>query len=306
MRDRCAVLRLFADHLLPVFLIAGAGYLFARHTRIDPRPISRLAFTVLAPTFVFSVIAGSAVTSAGFFRMVGFAATALLALAAIAALVGKALRWPDRRIAAAVLVVMLPNAGNFGLSANLFAFGAPGLAEASLFFVTSSVLTFSVAPLVASLGAAGARGALLGLARTPALWAVVAAFAIRGAGITLPLPVSRSLELVAGACVPMFILILGIQLHRARAQAERGALATVVALRLAGGAALGLALAPLFGLEGAARQAGVLQCAMPSAVISTIIAGEYDVEPDFVAAAVLASTLASPLTLTPLLAWLGA
>ena len=76
------------------------------------------------------------------------------------------------------------------------------------------------------------------------------------------------------------------------------------AMRLGGGAAAGLLLAPLFGLEGVARQAGTLQSAMPSAVIGTILATEYDVEPTFVTSVVLLTTLLSPFTLTPLLRWL--
>ena len=78
------------------------------------------------------------------------------------------------------------------------------------------------------------------------------------------------------------------------------------ALRLGGGVAVGVVLAPLFGLTGVARQAGVLQAGMPSAVIATILATEFDVEPGFVTSVVLLTTLLSPLTLTPLLAWLRA
>ena len=43
-----------------------------------------------------------------------------------------------------------------------------------------------------------------------------------------------------------------------------------------------------------------------SLVLSSIIATEFDTEPGFVAGAVLVSTLLSPLTLTPILALLGA
>ena len=57
-------------------------------------------------------------------------------------------------MAAVVLAAMLPNAGNFGLAANRFAFGDPGLAHASVFFVTASVLTYTVGVAVASLGRA--------------------------------------------------------------------------------------------------------------------------------------------------------
>jgi predicted permease len=60
------------------------------------------------------------------------------------------------------------------------------------------------------------------------------------------------------------------------------------------------------GLDGAARQAGVLQTAMPSAIITIVLATEYDVEPTFVTSAVFVTTLLTPLTVTPLLAYLGA
>jgi predicted permease len=43
---------------------------------------------------------------------------------------------------------------------------------------------------------------------------------------------------------------------------------------------------------------------MPVAVITTIIALEFDVAPAFVTSTVFVSTLLSPLTLTPLLAYL--
>jgi predicted permease len=77
-------------------------------------------------------------------------------------------------------------------------------------------------------------------------------------------------------------------------------------MRLVGGAVVGLALVGIMGLTGTARQAGVLQSAMPSAVITIVLATEYDVEPAFVTSVVISTTLLSPLTLTPLLAYLGA
>jgi len=45
---------------------------------------------------------------------------------------------------------------------------------------------------------------------------------------------------------------------------------------------------------------------MPTAVLATILATEYEAEPAFVITAVFATTLLSPLTLTPLLLVLGA
>jgi predicted permease len=53
-------------------------------------------------------------------------------------------------------------------------------------------------------------------------------------------------------------------------------------------------------------QAGISESAMPTAVVMTVLATEYDIEPSFITTVVFMSTLLSPLTITPLLAYLGA
>ena len=54
-----------------------------------------------------------------------------------------------------------------------------------------------------------------------------------------------------------------------------------------------------------ARQAGVLQAAMPTAVITTILALEYKLDSSFVTGVVFLSTLLSPFTLALLIAFLN-
>ncbi len=122
----------------------------------------------------------------------------------------------------------------------------------------------------------------------------------------MPTPLDRSIELLAAACIPVFLLILGMQLRVSGISGPRGALGLTVGLRLVGGAVVGFLLAGPFGLEGVVRQSAILQSAMPSAVVTTILASEYGCEPGFVTSAVFVSTVVSPLTLTPLLAILGA
>jgi predicted permease len=77
-------------------------------------------------------------------------------------------------------------------------------------------------------------------------------------------------------------------------------------MRLLAAPALAIGLSFVWGLHGAARQAGILESAMPTAITTTVLATEYNVEPAFVSTVVFVSTLLSPLTVTPLLAYLGA
>lgn len=296
------LLRLFTDNLLPIFLTAGAGYLVVATLKTDPRPISQVAFNLLAPCLMFRVVVESQVPVDAVLRMSAFTAAVLLGLGALAFAVTRMFGWSRTRSSAVVLCALLPNAGNFGLSANLLAFGQEGLTQASLFFLTSSVITYTVGVLVASLGRAGPREALMGLLRVPAIWAVVLGFAMLRLGWKLPGPATSAVHLLADGCIPAFLVILGMQLRGAGARGPLAPMAVASGVRLLGGAALGLLMAPLFGLEGAARQAAVLQAATPTAVITTILATEYEVEPGLVTSVVFLTTLLSPLTLTPLLA----
>jgi len=296
------LVRLFTEDVLPVFLVAGAGWLLAAALRADARPLAQVALHVLTPSLVLDVVLASRVGLLDLLRMMGFAAACLFAPAALAFAVARWRRWPRPLTSGVILAVMLTNAGNYGLSVNQLAFGPRALAQASLFFMTSAIVSYTAGVFVASLGRASVRRSLLGLLRVPTVWAVALGFGLLGAGRGLPGPLATGVHLLAGACVPVFLLVLGMQLHGARLAGPVRPLLFAAALRLGGGALAGMLLAPAFGLAGEARQAGVLQSAMPSAVIGTILASEYDVEPAFVTSAVLLTTLLSPLTLTPLLA----
>ena len=298
------LLQLFADHLLPILLVAGAGYLLAAKFRLDARGLTSVAFNLFAPCLILQLILDSRVPATAVARMAGFA-IASLALPALAMFaLARWRRWSRTMTSAGVLCAMIPNSGNYGMSANLLAFGQEGLAQASVFFLASSIVTYTVGVLVASLGRARLGDALLGLLRVPTLWAVAAAFGLRLTHVAVPLPAERAIALMAAACIPTFLVILGIQLREAALKGPAEPLIAVAGMRMAGGMAAGFALAPLFGLSGAAHQAGVFQSSMPTAIITIILATEYDVEPAFVSSVVLLTTLLSPLALTPLLSWL--
>jgi len=300
------MLRLFADNLLPVFLITAAGALVAARFRLDPRPLSSIAFLVFSPCLIYDILVQNSLPAAEMLRMAGFACVSLAVVAVLAGLVAWRLKLSRTMVAAVILVVLLPNAANLGMSVNLFAFGQEGLAQASIFFATSAMLTFTVGVLVASLGRASLGSALLGLLRVPTIWAVALALVSMRTGWNLPAPLQITVEMLSDACIPAFLVILGMQLY---GHGLKGPLRPVLfasGMRLFGGCAAGLLVGALFALDGSARQAAILQASMPSAVICIVLATEYDVEPAFVTSVVFLTTVLSPITLTALLSYLGA
>jgi predicted permease len=297
---------LFINNLLPILLIAGIGYLCGKFLKIEPRSISRVIFYVFSPSLIFNLLTKSQLTGQDMIRMIGFTCSVVISVAAVTLLIGKIINLKRSILAAVVLTTMSMNAGNFGLSLNLFAFGEAGLAQASIFFVTTALLTNSVGIAVASLGTADLKESLLRLLKVPMIYAVLLALIFLWQGWQLPLSLDRTTSILADAAIPAMIILLGLQLQTNHQSKHTPGLILANSMRLIGGAAFGLVLGNLFGLQGVALQAGVTEAATPTAVVSTVISTEFDAEPAFVTSVVFTSTILSPLTLTPLLAYLGA
>ncbi len=298
------LLEIFANDLLPVFAIAGAGFLLARFAGVQVHGVSRLTFHVLAPALVFNVLVTSTLDAAQSSRMALFYLLVAVSAALMARIAAIPLRLDRRTLSAFMLVVVCSNSGNYGLPVALLAFGREALAFASVYFVCSAIFSYTGGVLLAASGKRSLRAALQGLVRVPAFYGAMAALLTMSVGITIPEIVMRPVGMLSDAALPLMILVLGMQIERAT-MPERPivvAAAVVVSLILTPLAAIGWA--HVVGLRGAALQAGVLQSSMPTAVMTTILALEFDALPQFVTSVVCLATLLSPLTVTLLIAYL--
>ncbi len=219
--------------------------------------------------------------------------------------VGRALRLNRPELIAFLLVVTLSNTGTYGLPLVLFAFGTDALANASVYFVTSSILTNTVGVFLAAAGRKSVRDALVGIVRTPVVYAAAGALLILASGVSVPAGIIRPVGLLSAAALPVMILVLGMQLERAAIPDRPSLVAIAAAISLLAAPIVALLLTSLLGITGSARQAGVILASTPVAVMTTILSLEFDVAPTFVTSTVFISTLLSPLTLTFLIAYLA-
>jgi hypothetical protein len=249
---------------------------------------------------------GSQIAAGDVARIMGLAFALIVLIGVLSLLIARAASLPPTLTSAFILTTSFMNAGNYGLSIHQFAFGEDALAWAVLFFITSAMMTNSAGVYLASLGRARPLAALVGLLKVPSLYAIPLALLLRTLRVDLPLPLARPIELLADAAIPSMLLLLGMNIGQAGIPTQHGLLAGSVGIRLLVSPLLAWGLARLFFLPPAGAQAAVLEAAMPTAVLSTLIASEFQVEPRFVSGAVLVSTILSPLTVTPIILWLTA
>jgi len=297
---------LFSNNILPIFLAAAAGFLVAKYLGVSARAVSRVAFYIFSPCLIFILLTSGNLNGDDITQMAAFAAVSILLMGLITVLISRLLRFERSIMVALLITVMFANAGNFGLSLNLFAFGEQAVAHASIYFVTSAFLVYTLGVVLASWGQSDFKTALLGVLKVPVIYAVIFALIYNWLDWQLPLPVERTVTLLSEAAIPVMIVLLGIQLYNAKISTDIFKVGLSNILRLVVSPILAIGLASLFHLQGAAYQAGVIESAVPTAVLTTVLATEYDLDPAFVTTAVVTSTLLSPLTLTPLLSFLGA
>jgi predicted permease len=186
----------------------------------------------------------------------------------------------------------------------LFAFGPEALTFATVYFVTSAVLCYTVGVFLAASGRRSVGEALLGVRRVPTIYALVAAGVVLALGVQVPAGIMRAVSLLRDASLPMMMLVLGMQLERAPRPDRPAAVAAAVVLSLLISPVVAFMVASAMGLQGPAFQAAIIQSSMPAAVVTTILALEFDLDPGFPTSVVSATTLLSPFTVTGLIAYL--
>jgi predicted permease len=290
--------------IVPIFLIAGAGYLIEHRLSGSARVLSSLAFNVLSPCLIFTQIVNSSMTVADAGRMAAFCILLTAAMGIVARIATGALGIAGKTRTGFVLSVMFSNSGNYALPVILFAFGRESLSFASVYFVTSAILVYTAGVFIAAHDGKNLAGTLAGILRVPALYGLAAALLVTMTRVAVPPTLMRPIGMLSDAALPLMILGLGTQLKRATFPKRPAAVLTAVALSLLLAPVIGATLTMALGLYGGARNAAIVISAMPAAVVTTVLALEFDLDTSFVTSVVFLSTLLSPVTLVLLIAYL--
>jgi predicted permease len=295
---------IFASDILPIFILAGVGFVLARRFRAEVKTLSTVAFNALSPCLVFYQLVTAQISGAQSLRVAAFCVLLTLAIGIAARLTSLPLRLDRMTLSSFMLVAMFSNSGNYALPVVLFAFGKEALAFASVYFVTSAILIYTAGILVAASGHGSVGLAMRRLLKVPALYAVTAAVIVLATHTTVPAVILRPVGLLSDAAIPIMLLVLGMQLERAVMPKHPAAVGAAVLLSLVVAPAIAFGLSALLGLTGAARQAAIIEASMPAAVITTVLALEFDLDAGFSTSVVFFTTLLSPVTLVLLIAYL--
>lgn len=301
-----AFLEVFTNVVLPVFLIAGAGAFVHRFKPIPVAPLSQTILYLFSPALVFHGLSTTEIPLAELGQIALFSLLLLVALYLVGQLGGALLRisQPERR--ALVIAAIFMNAGNYGLPVAFFAFGDEGLSKAIVFFVIQATLGWTVGIFLASRAHAGPLEAIRAVFTVPTTYAATIGFLVGVLSLSVPRWFLQATDVLGDAAIPAMLIVLGIQLASTRAFASLRTIAGALSVRLVFSALIAYGLTQVLGIDDLTSKVLIVVAGMPTAVFTIILATEYGGKAELASSIVVASTLASLVSVTVLLTLVGA
>ncbi|MFZ6815217.1 AEC family transporter [Undibacterium sp. Rencai35W] len=290
--------------ILPVFIVIGLGYAYARYkgagVKDDMVAVNRVSMDVLCPLLVFTALAG---------KDFDVAHNAWLILAGVLIALGSGLlSWPLVRLLGYDVRTFVPpmmynNCGNMGLPLAALAFGANGLSAAVALFMACNLVYFTVGIKIIQRGHPDHQGSSLKFLFSPMMLSMMVGMVFALLHLHLPDYLFIAMKMMGDACIPIMLFALGVRMLDISFSSWRigvvGALICPVA-----GLLVALLLDPILPLNSAQRGQMYLFAALPPAVFCFMVAEQYQQEPDKVASIVLLGNLAA-LLFVPTGLWLG-
>jgi len=289
--------------ILPVFITIAIGYGYARWrgeaVRAEMGAVNRISMDILCPLLVLTAFASKDFELASNLELI--AAGILISLGS------GLLAWPLARVLGYDLRSFVPpmmynNCGNMGLPLAALAFGSAGLSAAVALFMAGSLVYFSLGIKIVE-GRRDGSGTSWKLLTSPMMIAMIAGLLLAAAQLTLPTGLFTAAKMLGEACIPLMLFALGVRMIDVSFASWRIGLVGAAACPLTG-LAIAWLLDAWFTFSPEQRAQVYLFAALPPAVLTFLVAEQFDQEPDKVAAIVLLGNLAA-VVFVPLGLWLG-
>jgi predicted permease len=189
------------------------------------------------------------------------------------------------------------NSGFLGYPVVLGVFGADGLVRA-VFYDIGSMILFITFGIILLFIYGGEYAKILKRAFIfPPLLAVILALLLNYINFDIGFIVSNTLDYLSGAAIPLIMISLRLSLKFRGIKKNIQAVFSVSVIKLLIAPLIASLIVSLLGMGGLERQVTIIEAAMPSAMLSLVLAITYDLDIKTAAACIFASTILSLITI---------
>ncbi|MCK9151102.1 AEC family transporter [Methanobacterium alcaliphilum] len=296
------------ETVLAIILMVILGYILRRINLLkteDAHALNKIVVNVAIPSLIFlSVYSMNTSDLPGLTFIPLICILVALITGSIAYLWTSMKGYSPQKKWGIILPTAMLNSGFMGYPFSMGLFGSEGLLRA-VFYDMGSVLVFIILGIVLILIFGGKlKDILRRFLMFPPLWAIILGLGSNYLHFPLGFVVEDVLYYLSGAAIPLIMISLGLSIEF-RGIKENFQDATFVSItRLLISPLMALVVVSIIGLGGLEKTVTILESAMPSAMLSMVLAISYDLDFKTTASCIFLSTLLSMVTLPLILALL--
>lgn len=287
--------------IISIVLMIGLGYFLKRIDFLSEKdidPLNKIVMYILMPCMIFSALYSADMSLLPTLGILPFVIlTASIGSGVISYIVLKRLHYDDKKIWSVLVTVMIANTAFMGYPVNLGVYGHPGflraifcdLATTCMFLLLSFVLVLKFGGTV--------KRALREILLFPPLWAVVLGISFNLLNIPIGPVLDKTVNYLADGAIPLIMISLGLSIELGGLARSKAMVIFTSIVKLGVFPLIALIVVSLLGLTGLQHDVGIIEAAMPSGMLSLLLAITYKLDYELTSDCILINTVISLITL---------
>lgn len=294
--------------IISIVLMIGLGYFLKRIDFLseeDIDPLNKIVMYILMPCMIFSALYSADMSLLPTLGILPFVIlTASIGSGVIAYIILKRLHYDDKKIWSVLVTVMIANTAFMGYPVNLGVYGHPGflraifcdLATTCMFLLLSFVLVLKFGGTV--------KRAFREILLFPPLWAVVLGISFNLLNIPIGPVLDKTVNYLADGAIPLIMISLGLSIELGGLARSKAMVIFTSIIKLGVFPLIALIVVSLLGLTGLQHDVGIIEAAMPSGMLSLLLAITYKLDYELTSDCILINTVISLITLPIIMTFL--
>lgn len=287
--------------ILSIILMIGLGYFLKRidflsEDAIDP--LNSLVMYILLPCMIFSAISTADLAllpKLGILPLVIIASSVITGF--ISYFILKKLGLDDIELWSVLVTVMIANTGFMGYPVTLGIFGQEGFLRAIFCDIATLCIFLSLSYVLVLKFGGNVRTALKKILFFPSLWAIILGLAINFFNIPIGPVLENTIGYLGQGTIPLIMIVLGLSINFEGISRSKSMIAFTSIMKLAFFPFAALMVANCLGLVNLEHTVSVVEAAMPSGMMSLLLAITYKLDYELTSDCILINTVISLITL---------
>jgi len=287
--------------ILSIIILIGLGYFLKRIDFLsvkDIDPFNKIVMYILLPCMIFHALYSadlSLLSKLGILPFVILASS--FATGIVSFIILKLLKLDDITLWSVLVTVMIANTGFMGYPISLGIFGSDGFLRA-IFCDIATLCIFLILSFVLILKFGGTlKTAVRRIALFPSLWAVILGLCFNILNIPIGPVVDNTVNYLGQGAIPLIMIALGLSIDFSALKRSQTMIMFTSIMKLMFFPLVAFFVASQIGLIDLQYKISIVEAAMPSGMMSLLLATTYGLDFELTSDCILINTVISLITL---------